>query len=277
MSIKTDLELQDQWLLPPEDDEDDDADELYYFYDHDDNYYSLRHERGDMPGTDHSDLEDYLMQLLIWLYRVEGFGIYRELNFYQTDDPMEKPVYPDLALLKSQKRTRHISYRLGKDGPPPELVIEIISRKTRKNDLVSKPKIYERWGVKEYFTYDPRQFKRKLKASRLTGWRWVDGSFKPIEADKNGWLWSEQLDSWLAPDGFMLRLYDKDKNRRLTEAETYAREVLTHNQEAEAYKLEAERQRQAKEEALQREMVLRQELQQMVERLRQFEKGQDKT
>jgi Uma2 family endonuclease len=219
MTAQTELDLKDQ-LLDLDEEEDD---ETYYYYDDHDNWLELRHKRGDMPGTSHSDLEDYLMQVLFWLFRLEQYGIYRELNFYQTNNPLEKPLYPDLALLKSQKRSKPLSYRLGTDGPPPELVIEIISTKTRSTDLIRKPKRYQQWGVAEYFAYDPRPRRRKKTEPRLWGWRRNQGGvFEEIKAQADGRMWSEQLDSWLVPDGENLKLYDQQGNLRLTKAEALA-------------------------------------------------------
>ena len=38
---------------------------------------------------------------------------------------------------------------------PPELVIEIASPRTRKRDETIKRRLYERWGVSEYWVVDP--------------------------------------------------------------------------------------------------------------------------
>jgi Uma2 family endonuclease len=193
---------------------------VYYYYDDQNNWIELRHKRGDMPGTDHSDLVDYLMQVLLWLYRVEQYGIYRELNFYQTDNPLEKPLYPDLALLKSQKRQKLLSYKLGGDNPAPELIIEIISTKTRQADLTLKPKRYQKWGTLEYFTYDPRPRRHQNKEPRLRGWRLnKTGSLVELIPASDGRMWCEQLECWLIPDDQYLRLYDRKGQKLLTEAE----------------------------------------------------------
>ena len=38
---------------------------------------------------------------------------------------------------------------------PPDLVIEILSKGTRKTDLIKKKNVYETTGVKEYWVADP--------------------------------------------------------------------------------------------------------------------------
>ncbi|HZU02039.1 MAG TPA: hypothetical protein VFA10_20370, partial [Ktedonobacteraceae bacterium] len=47
-------------------------------------------------------------------------------------------------------------------------------------------------------------------------------------------LWSTELDSWLAPEGVFLRLYDRHGNLRLTEAEAMAQQVETEAEAREA-------------------------------------------
>ncbi len=216
------IELE-EWQFPAEmeaffDEEDEEA--LYYYYDDENHWLELRHKRGDMPGADHSDVVDYIMQVLFWFYRVQQYAIYRELNFYQTANQLEKPLYPDVALLKSQKRSNLKSYRLGVDGPPPELIVEFISTKTRASDLKRKPQRYDKWGVDEYFAHDPRPRKRKSDQPRLWGWRRTQtGRFEEIMAEADGRMWSIQLDCWLVPEGQKLRLYTREGKMLLTEAE----------------------------------------------------------
>jgi len=63
--------------------------------------------------------------------------------------------------------------------------------------------------------------------------------------DAEGRLWSNQLDSWLVPDGDYLRLYDRNNQRRLTqtEAEVAAREAADKRVELEARRANAEARR----------------------------------
>ena len=259
MTAKT--ELEDQILLL---DKAEEAEEVYYFYDIEENYRKLRQERGDMPNAKHNDLVDYLKQVLLWLYRFEKYQINREINFYETNNPDEEPLYPDIFVVKTAKEfPSDRGYRIGLDGSAPEVIIEIVSKKTANVDLEEKPKRYEAWGVAEYFVYDPRPRKRNTKKPRLTGWQLVNGKYQALKGDELGRIWSKELDSWLVPGGEVMRFYDKAWNLRLTPAE--------------AEKQEKEAERREKEAALQREAVLRQQLEEMAEKLRQLEKQQDKS
>ena len=61
-------------------------------------------------------------------------------------------VEPDLMYL-SKERAAEVA-RDWIHGPP-ELVIEIASPSTRKRDETIKRRLYERWGVSEYWVVDP--------------------------------------------------------------------------------------------------------------------------
>ena len=78
---------------------------------------------------------------------------------------------------------------------------------------------------------------------RLLGWRLdqTRGEMVPMLADPGGRLWSEQLESWLVPDGAFLRLSDRSGQRRLTqaEAEAEARQAEARRAEAEARRADA--------------------------------------
>ncbi len=255
MTAKPDTVLHTQSLSLAQTEED----EIDYFYDDQNNYLKLRQERGDMPNPKHNQVVDYLKQTLQWHYHLEGYQIDREVNFFETPDKKETPLYPDVFVLKTNEEIpQERGYRLGVDGPPPAVIFEIVSKKTMKTDLEEKPKRYERWGVKEYFVYDPRSRLRKNKEPRLYGWRLVGGKYEQLKADSAGRMWSEQLDSWLVPDDKMPWLFDREGNQRLTDAEAahQAKEIERQAKEAAMQREAAERQ--AKEIAMQRETAERQ-------------------
>lgn len=61
-------------------------------------------------------------------------------------------VQPDIVFISSENK--HIITESNIQGTP-DLVIEIISETTRKTDKVIKHRLYEKFGVKEYWIIDP--------------------------------------------------------------------------------------------------------------------------
>ena len=179
----------------------------------------------------------------------EIYAIYDNLNIYQTANPMEYPLAPDVAVIQGvayQLLTR--SWRVGKSGPAPQVVFEIASEETWKKDLAEKPVKYARMGVQEYFAYDPHEFPLPpSKNRRLLGWRLDQDNqtMKEMLPGPNGALWSESLESWLVPDGTTLRLYDRNGQMRLThvEAEAQQRQIEARRADAALQLAEAEAQR----------------------------------
>jgi Uma2 family endonuclease len=238
------IELEDDLLL---DDDLEESENVHYFYDDDNNFFKLRQR--DMPTREHNRLAAYLVQVLEWYYRAinANHEVYSEFNFYTTANQEEEPLYPDIAVVKNYTHVEGLnSHQVNVTCPAPSVVIELISTKTRQRDISpdKKPQFYADWGTKEYFAYDPRPRKRKLKMRRLWGWQLHDGVPYPLEADKQGRLWSHELDSWLVPAGTKLRLYDKDNNLRLTEQEAEKAARLAEQQA----RIEAERREKIEQE-----------------------------
>jgi Uma2 family endonuclease len=226
------IELENNLFL----DEAEESEPIYYFYDYEENYQRLREERGDMPNAVHNDLVDYIIQILRWQYVDTTFSIHREINFYSTDDQKEKPLYPDTFIIKGKNKLRPRSIRLYKDIPSPSIIFEVLSDDTVPTDLKRKPEWYAKWGVNEYFVYDPRERKRQLKKPkpRLYGWQIREGKAFPITPNEDGSMWSYEVESRLVPNGEILLFYDKDGNLRLTEAEAEKKARLEAERREEA-------------------------------------------
>lgn len=187
-------------------------------------YYDSHQTEEDKLGQTawHSSLVSYLWDVLRWQFQGQNCTIYKNLNFYQTLDRMEYPVAPDLAVLKGIAFEYIRSWTVGRSGPAPNVTFEILAEETWKKDLREKPQKYASMGVQEYFAYDPHEPPiSQDTAKRLFGWR-LDikrGEMVEMLPNAEGWLWSEQLESWLVPDGINLRLYDRDHQKRLTKLE----------------------------------------------------------
>ena len=190
-------------------------------------YYDSHPTEEDLMGETswHASLVDYLKAVLTWLFQGRVCAIYDNLNFYQTSEPMEYPVAPDLAVIKGVEFRHGKSWAVGRTGPAPQVVFEILSEETWKKDVREKPDKYASMGVQEYFAYDPNEPPlRRSTTLRLRGWRLnAQREMVEINANATGWLWSEHLESWLVPDQIYLRLYDREHKMRLTGEEAQAR------------------------------------------------------
>jgi len=104
-------------------------------------YYDFHPTEEDLMGETavHAYLVRYLMEVLTWLFREQRCAIYDNLNFYQTANPKEYPLAPDIAAIKGVDFQFVRSWRVGKTGPAPQVVFEIASEETWQKDLQVKP------------------------------------------------------------------------------------------------------------------------------------------
>jgi Uma2 family endonuclease len=184
-------------------------------------YYDSHPTVEDLMGETsfHADLVHYLMDVLRWLLREQDCAIHENLNFYHTSDEREYPIAPDIAVIRGVAYRYLRSWTIEATGPAPQVVFEIASKETWRNDLLEKPLKYAYIGVQEYFLYDPETPQNmKSRGRRLIGWRLnqATGAMEELLPNSQGWLWSNQLDSFLVPDGVRLRLYDSNYQLRLT-------------------------------------------------------------
>src|SRR5947209_15295392 len=187
-------------------------------------YYDFHPTEEDLMGETsvHATLVHYLIEVLTWLLHGQVCAVYENLNFYQTSNPKEYPLAPDIAIIKGIDFQHVRSWRVGKTGPAPHVVFEIASEETWKKDLEEKPTKYARLGVEEYFAYDPNEPPTwRATSRRLFGWQLDKGKREmhemPVGPDER--LWSPHLDSWLVPEREYLRLYERNGHLRLTQAE----------------------------------------------------------
>ncbi len=191
-------------------------------------YYDFHPTEEDLMGETslHRSLIDSLALVLKWLLQGQLCAIYENLNFYQTANPKEYPLAPDIAVIKGVSFQYVRSWRVGKTGPAPQVVFEIASEETWNNDLHEKPGKYARMGVAEYFAYDPNEQPLDRKTGRrLFGWQLdpTEGVMREMRLRSDGSLWSAQLQSVLVPQSDHLRLYNHQGHLRLTQAEAEAR------------------------------------------------------
>lgn len=147
------------------------------------------------------------------------------LVYYQEGNP-KKVLAPDCFVAFGVPPGDRRVYKTWEEGRFPDVVFEITSKKTKREDQVTKFGVYEStWKVKELFLFDPTE--DYLKPS-LMGFRMSHGKLKPIKPS-GGRVASQNLGITLERNGTRLRLSDS----------TTGEEVLTAA-EAEAARLRKE-------------------------------------
>ncbi|MBI4616188.1 MAG: Uma2 family endonuclease [Planctomycetes bacterium] len=157
------------------------------------------------------------------------------------------------------------------DGRYPDLIVELLSESTKREDLGPKKDLYERtFRTLEYLCYDP-------KKDELLGWRLVEGEYRPIEPDDQGRLWSQALGVLLGrwkgrfqgQERVWIRLYDEDGN--LVKNGNERAEVA--RQRADEEKQRADKEKQRADEEKQRADAAVAEVERLREQMRRAEQG----
>jgi Uma2 family endonuclease len=185
----------------------------------------------------HAQLVWYLVAVLRWLFRDALCAICENFAFFPPLKQPGPPVAPAIAVIKGVALRPLTSWRVQTTGPAPHVMFEILSAETWKKDLEEKPDLYAHLGVHEYFAYDPTPSPlAPATRERLFGWRRdrLSGRLTPLRPNEDGFLWSEELASFLVPDEQLLRLADRNRQLRLTEAEAQAAAKQAAERRAEA-------------------------------------------
>lgn len=166
------------------------------------------------------------------LHRQDMADVIATLQAHFTADPMvyvsgnlllyyergnkRKHISPDVfVVLGVKKSPPRDYYLLWEEGKGPDVVIEITSKTTRREDQTKKLILYrDVLQVPEYFQFDPRE--DYLRPS-MQGFHLSAGEYVPIAPVENR-LPSHQLGLYLERDGEELRLFDPKTNRRLLTA-----------------------------------------------------------
>jgi len=135
--------------------------------------------------------------------------------YYEEGNP-KAVVAPDVFVVFGVPKKLRRIYKVWEEGRPPDIVLELTSRKTYREDLSDKRILYEELGIREYFLFDPL---RDYLRPPLQGFRLHDGCYRPLLPDDlpdGEWqIDSEVLGLTLQTAGSFLRLYDPQTERYL--------------------------------------------------------------
>ena len=158
---------------------------------------------------------------------------------------------PDLTIafgIDRQKVVDQKGYAIDEQGKPPDFVLEVASESTGVADYTNKRDDYARFGVTEYWRFDPSR--REFHDAPLAGDNLVDGAYQEItihQVDENRlWGHSEVLNLDLCWEYERLRWWDPVAERYLPTHEEEARARAAA--EARVRELEAELERRNKQD-----------------------------
>ena len=185
-----------------------------------------RMPRQEMQNSVYLDLPGYQTGLHLHFGGTETTLVISEAALGWNLSQREGIFYPDLMIAFNVDREAAIAAQgiaIDDVGKAPEFVMEIASKRTARNDYGRKRRGYARYGVPEYWRFDPTGEKRY--PDPLAGDRLVGNGYQPISVEQSGdsfyWGHSEVLNLDICWEHGQLRWYDPV-------AQAY---VLTHNDE----------------------------------------------
>ncbi|KPA09695.1 protein containing DUF820, partial [Candidatus Magnetomorum sp. HK-1] len=92
-----------------------------------------------------------------------------------------KKLAPDVMVAFGRPKGDRRSYlQWNEENIPPQVVFEILSQNNTTHEMDGKFDFYEKYGVEEYYVYDPDKVK-------LEGWARTHNKLKDIDK-MNGWV-----------------------------------------------------------------------------------------
>ena len=145
------------------------------------------------PEDDGQPMADNTLQFQ-WIVTIEGgldacfradpnVFVAGNLLWYAIEENNKIRAAPDAMVVFGRPKGRRSSYLQWREGGiAPQVVFEVLSPGNRFGELLEKFRFYERYGVEEYYVYDPDSFD-------LSGWLRTGGALQQIE----------HLDGWVSP------------------------------------------------------------------------------
>ena len=143
------------------------------------------------PGSDGRPMSDNTLQYS-WIAKIKGgldvvfrddpdVFIAGDLMWYPVEGNNRRRLAPDAMVAFGRPKGYRTSYVQHEEGGiPPQVVFEILSPGNRKRVMDFKRKIYEKYGIEEYYVFDP--YKIKLEV-----WLKEGDAFRLIP-EASGWI-----------------------------------------------------------------------------------------
>jgi len=210
------------------------------------------------PESDGKPVADNTLQLSLMIKIQGGLDnlFINDPNVFVAGDLLWYPVQgslirqaPDIMVAFGRPKNHRRSYKQWEENNiAPQVVFEILSKSNTRQEMEDKLTFYDRYGVLEYYLYDPQK-------NRLKGWVRVNDRLASI-VQTNGWL-SPQLGVRLETSSGDLELYRPDGKR----FESFVEIAQRAEQEAQRAEQEAQRAEQEAQRAEQEAQRAEQEAQ----------------
>lgn len=183
----------------------------------------------------------YLRDILKFRYRNQRVYVGANMMLYYVEGDPRKSVAPDVFVAKDCDPGLRNIFKTWEERCVPNVVFEVTSNSTRREDEVTKPRIYAKMGVKELFLYDPTG---DYLDTSLVGYRFSRGRKTRIRPDESGALECQELGLNLRLQDGELQVHDSQTgDRLLTQAEAAAARAEAAEAEVRRLKAELDRER----------------------------------
>ena len=211
------------------------------------------------PDSDGKPMADNTKQLR-WIFTLVGgledlfandpnVFVAGDLLWYPVEGDNKTRIAPDALVAFGRPQGHRGSYKQWEEGGvAPQVVFEVLSPGNTRKEMADKLAFYERYGVEEYYLYDP-------DSGRLQGWQRQGGQLMAI-AQMRGWV-SPWLGVRFDLEGMDLCLTTPDGRRFVS----YVQAIQGTKQEAQRAEQEKQRAEQEKQRAECAEQRIEQEKQ----------------
>ncbi|UFP95075.1 Uma2 family endonuclease [Gloeobacter morelensis] len=202
-----------------------------------------------MESDRHRKQMDLLIRSLeCWWQDRQNFYCSGNLTIYYSLTQRKSSDFrgPDFFVVLGCERRERRSWTVWQEGGRlPNVIVEILSASTAAIDRGLKKQIYQDvLRVPEYFWFDPETLE-------WCGFHLVEGQYEPLEPDGHGRLWSRQLELYLGSHNTQLRFFTPNGQLVLLQEELVALQAEQERQAREQAVQMAEQERQAREQAVQ--------------------------
>lgn len=210
-------------------------------------------ESDGLPMADNTEQFDWIVIIKLGLESLfadnTNVFIAADLLWYPVEGDNKTRVAPDVMVAFGRPKGKRGSYQQWReDNITPQVVFEILSPGNTLKEMANKFQFYNRYGVEEYYLYDPDKVD-------LTAWLRSETGLEVIEQIK-GWV-SPRLGIRFELAEDELQIYRPDGQRFAT----YVEVVQQREQERQRAEQERQRAEQERQRAEQAEAMLEQERQ----------------